>query len=430
MDWNEFMGNKKIYFCIVMFLVILIFGIVGPDLSKRDKYLEEKYSTTEESCVSITTEAEVITETTNTTDYETLTQETSTTEFEISTEESSLQEEDTIEDDIDKIIARMTVEEKVGQMLFIKNDGRFTGEILDEYRVGGVILFNGDFQGKTEDVVKSSIKDLQDNSTIPLLIGVDEEGGTVVRLSCYSHLAPYQFRSPRDLYFMGGFEEVENDAIYKSEILLSYGINVNFAPVCDVVKSTGDFMFSRSFSEDAELTGEYIELVITTMSECKIGSVMKHFPGYGNNMDTHNQVVRDTRSMDEFISRDLIPFEKGIEAGAYCVLVSHNIVECMDKDNPASLSPKVIDYLRSDMGFEGVIITDDLKMGGVSTIYTSEEAAVLAVLAGNDMILSTDYQVQYKAILEAVNTGRISEERIDESVRRILEWKYSLELIE
>lgn len=442
------MGNKKIILCIVMFFIILIFGILAPDLSNRDKYIEDKYASTEDNLSSdnvlstedIASSEDILSSEAVDTTEDIVVSEDVTTEMELTdeptTEEIQELEEDRyllsydVESKIDHIIDGMTLEEKVGQLFFIKNDGRFNGSILKDYPVGGVILFKGDFMGKTQDVVKNNIIDLQDNSSIPLLIGIDEEGGTVVRLSSYSQLVPAKFRSPREIYNNGGFDAIREDTIYKSQVLLSYGINVNFAPVCDVPDGQGDFIYKRAFNEDVELTREYTELMVVTMGEEKVGSVLKHFPGYGNNEDTHNGVVRDSRTREEFDTVDLIPFEAGIESGAWCILVSHNIVECMDKNNPATLSPEVHRMLREDMSFGGVIITDDLMMGGVSKLYSKGDAAVLAVLAGNDMILSTDYQVQYEAVLKAVEAGKISQERIEDSVRRILRWKYTLGLLD
>ncbi len=451
------MGNKKVAMCIIMFLVVLVFGIIGPDLSKRtgntgDKTTENTTEYFQNSYDSNSTEIIVSTEISENTESVVNTEESASSEI-AETTEDILESDKTaidaintgiimlstmnnyilssdVEAEIDKLIDGMSLEEKVGQIFFIKNDGRFDGSILSEYPVGGVILFKGDFVGKTEQGVKDSITNLQDNSKIPLLIGIDEEGGTVVRLSCYSLLAPYQFRSPRDVYYAGGFTGIKEDAITKSELLLSYGINVNFAPVCDVPDSNGDFIYTRSFSEDVELTEEYVRLVVESMNECNMGSVLKHFPGYGNNMDTHNTVARDLRPIEEFENVDLKPFQAGIDSGAWCILISHNIVECMDMNNPASLSPTVHNLLRQDMKFGGVIITDDLMMNGIANLYTKEEAAVQAFLSGNDMILATDYQVQYEAVLNAVKSGRVKEEQLEESIKRILRWKYSLGLLD
>ncbi len=427
------MGNRKITICIIMFFVIFIFGIIGPDLKNRDQYNENRYKSTEEATEFIATQAsteELTTEVVVTTEATTeVVDEFDEVYAQYDPDDKYIMSKD-VEKKIDNIVSEMTTEEKVGQLFFIKNDGRFDGSIIEEYPVGGVLLFKGDFSGKTEENVKSDIADLQANSDIPLLIGIDEEGGQVVRLSCYSMLAPHQFKSPRDLYYTGGLEAVKEDSVIKSELLLSYGINVNFAPVCDIPDGPGDFIYPRAISEDVNVVAEYTGMMVDSMEECKIGSVLKHFPGYGNNGDTHKIIINDTRAMEEYETIDLIPFEAGIEAGSWCILVSHVVVECMDSSYPASLSTEVHRILREDMDFNGVIITDDLMMGGVSQVYSVGDAAVQAVLAGNDMILATDYQVQYNAVLEAVNSGQIPEEQLEESVKRILRWKYTLGLLD
>lgn len=339
-------------------------------------------------------------------------------------------QDDLIEKKISGIIDNMTLEEKVAQMFFIKNDSRFDESVLNEYPVGGIIFFSSDFSGETPETLKSKLAAFQDNSEIPLLLGVDEEGGDVVRVSNHMALAPDRFLSPREVYNNGGYDAVYYDTVYKSQLLASYGINVNFAPVCDVSVNSSDYMYNRSFGISAEATSEYIDVVVDAMEEENMGSVLKHFPGYGNNGDTHTDIVVDTRNYEEFLENDFLPFEAGIDKGADCVLVSHNIVQCMDSEWPASLSDKVIGILRNELGFEGVVITDDLMMSGVSDYVSEEESAVRAVIAGNDMILSTNYQLQYISLLEAVENGVISEERIDESVRRILIWKCELGLIQ
>ncbi|MCM1083893.1 MAG: beta-hexosaminidase [Clostridium sp.] len=330
---------------------------------------------------------------------------------------------------INEMMRSMTIEEKVGQLFFIKNDNRFNESILEEYPVGGIILFASDFNGESPDSLREELAAFQEKSKVPLLIGVDEEGGSVIRLSKYSALSDHAFLSPRDLYNSGGYDAIREDTREKSELLLSYGINVNFAPVCDISLNRGEFMYLRSFGISPEETAEYVSIVVEVMNSCGMGSVLKHFPGYGNNADTHKSVVHDKRDYETFVNEDFLPFISGIDSGAECILVSHNIIECMDPENPASISPYIHELLRNEFAFDGVIITDDLMMGGVSKFVTEEESAVVAILAGNDMVLSTNYKLQYNAVLSAIENGEITEERIDQSVKRILRWKCSLGLI-
>lgn len=333
------------------------------------------------------------------------------------------------EEKIDAIIASMTVEEKVGQMFFIKNDGRFKENLLETIPAGGIILFAGDIKGLSRNLFTEKIQKFQAASAYPLFIGTDEEGGIVNRVSVYSTYAMYPFKSSKDLYNQGGFDAIREDTIEKSDLLLSIGINVNFAPVCDVAPNKTDYMYSRSFSGDPNETAEYIDLVVSIMNEKKIGSVMKHFPGYGSNGDTHKAEVKDERPLDDFKNCDFLPFESGIKAGGDCILVSHNIVTCMDAELPASISPTVHRVIREGLGFNGVIITDDLMMSGVEQYASREELAIMAVEAGNDMLLSTYYEEQYNAVLDAVKNGDISINRIEQSVRRIIRWKMKLGLM-
>lgn len=331
---------------------------------------------------------------------------------------------------LENIVREMSIEEKVGQMFFIRANGGVPQEVFDNYHVGGVLLFGEDFQGKTPETLVEYIQGFQTKSTYPLLIGTDEEGGTVSRISGNYELTEEVFQSPKSLYQENGFDAIAEDAHVKSQLLLSYGINVNFAPVCDLAFDPDDFMYKRSFGTNVSETCQYIELVVQVMEEENIGSVLKHFPGYGDNGDTHTSIITDERELSEFETKDFLPFSSGIESGADCVMVSHNIVTAIDEEYPASLSPKVHAILREELGFTGVIITDDLVMEGVTKYVGTETAAILAVQAGNDMILSSNYQAQYQAILNAVDEGTISEEQVDEAVLRILRWKYDLGLLE
>lgn len=160
-----------------------------------------------------------------------------------------------------------------------------------------------------------------------------------------------------------------------------------------------------------------------------MGSVLKHFPGYGNNTDTHTGIAIDKRSLESFRQNDFLPFESGIEAGATVVLVSHNIVNSIDSEHPASLSAAAHNILREELGFDGLIITDDLYMDAIRQYTYGEEAAVMAVMAGNDLLCCTDYETQYPAVLQAVKEGKITEERINESVLRILQTKIDMGVI-
>jgi beta-N-acetylhexosaminidase len=167
------------------------------------------------------------------------------------------------------------------------------------------------------------------------------------------------------------------------------------------------------------------------MKEVGVGSVLKHFPGYGDNADTHTGIAVDERSYEVFEASDLLPFQAGIDAGGNttAVLVSHNIVTCMDPDLPASLSPSVHELLRKNLGFDGVVMTDDLAMDAVAAYAQNGAVAVMALDAGNDLIITTDYRAQIPKVIEAVENGTLDEETINTACRRVLAWKQALGLI-
>ncbi len=328
-----------------------------------------------------------------------------------------------------QLLAGMTLEEKVGQMFIARCPEEDAAQKAAEYHLGGYLLFGRDFAGRTAEQVAQEIASCQEAAGVPLLIGVDEEGGTVNRVSRNPALRSEPFPSPQELYRQGGLEAVRSDAAEKSRLLRSLGINLNFAPVCDISENPADFIYDRTIGQDAAGTVRYVQTVVAAMREEGMGSVLKHFPGYGSNADTHTGIARDSRPLETFRSADFLPFAAGTAAGAEAVLVSHNIVACMDSRHPASLSPEVHRILREELGFSGVVLTDDLSMEGVRDFTGDEEAAVLAVEAGNDLLCCTNFETQVPAVLEAVREGRIAESRIDESVLRILQMKESLGLL-
>ena len=328
-----------------------------------------------------------------------------------------------------EILEGMTIEEKVGQMFIVRVPDSNATQDVSTYHIGGYIMFGHDFAGKTKDQVIQTINTWQANAKIPLFIGVDEEGGIVNRISTNPNLRAVPFWSPQDLYAEGGFDLIRSDTQEKAELLHSIGVNLNFAPVSDVSQNPNDFIYSRSFGQDGVATAEYVRNVVEVMQEQKMGSVLKHFPGYGNNTDTHTGVAYDNRPYETFTSSDFLPFQAGINAGASMVLVSHNVVSAIDNQSPASLSPQVHEILQNDLGFDGVIITDDLVMDGVRSFAGDAEVAIKAVQAGNDMLCCTNFWEQIPAVINAVNSGQISEERINESALRILQLKISLGII-
>ena len=321
----------------------------------------------------------------------------------------------------------LSLEEKVGQMIFARMPSDNVDEAIKDYHVGGFIMFGVDFKNKTKSQVISEIKSYQKCASIPLLMGVDEEGGSVVRISSNSNLYSYRFESPMNIYDEDGMDGIIKDTEEKSKLLKELGLNVNLAPVADVSINKSDFIYDRTIGKDAKETSEYIRNVVKVYNLNLMGSCLKHFPGYGNNVDTHTGVSIDNRDYNNFLENDFLPFKAGIDEGVPSILVSHNIVMSMDKDNPASLSVKVHEILRNDLGFTGVIMTDDLSMDGVKKY--SDNVYVEAVKALNDLLITSDYKKTYDDIMEALDNKEIDIEDINNSVLRVLAWKYSLGLI-
>ena len=332
-------------------------------------------------------------------------------------------------DPVEALLASMGPEEKVGQLFLARCPEENAAVLAEQYHLGGYILFGRDFEDQTPDGIRQTIADWQEIAKIPMLVAVDEEGGTVCRVSSNPAFRPEPFPSPRSLYNQGGLELVGSLESEKAYLLRYLGINVNMAPVCDITTEPGNFMYQRSLGQSPEITGQFAADTVKRMAEYNLGSVLKHFPGYGSNADTHTDVIEDKRSLEQLEAADLVPFAAGIRAGCGAVLMSHNIVYALDPELPASLSPSVHGYLRYTMGFDGVIITDDLSMAAITELYGTEEAAVLAVLAGNDLLCTTDFTTQYNAVLAAVEDGRIPVETLDKAVTHVLKWKQQLKLI-
>ena len=344
-------------------------------------------------------------------------------------------EEELAAQEIEDLLSSLTTEEKVGQLFFVRCPADSAVEDVASYHLGGYILFGRDFTDKTADDVIQTIRAYQTaaaaDTGIPLLIGVDEEGGTVVRVSSNPHLRSAKYPSPQKLLSQGGTEALAENTAEKDALLHGLGINVNLAPVADVSTNSGDFIYDRTFGLDAEGTSDCVTAVVEQMAADGMGSVLKHFPGYGSNVDTHTGIAVDQRPLEQFESADFLPFSAGMAAGngTTAVLVSHNIMTAVDESLPASLSPAVHDLLRDELGFDGVVMTDDLAMDAVAAYSTDGAVAVMALQAGNDLIITTDYRTQIPKVLEAVENGTLSPDTIDTACRRVLTWKQALGLL-
>ena len=332
-------------------------------------------------------------------------------------------------DPVRQMISDMSLEQRVGQLFLARCNPDTAVEDVRKYHLGGLVLFGSDFENQTPDSMRQTIADYQDAAEKPLLIAVDEEGGDVTRISQFPAFREKRFSSLRKRYEQGGLEAVLTEEEEKCRLLSDLGINVNLGPVCDITTEPEAFMYSRSLGQDAQTTAEVTASTVNLMNAFSIGSVLKHFPGYGNNADTHIGIAVDTRALSELEEQDLVPYTAGIQAGCGAVMVGHIVVEALDAEFPASLSPAVHRYLRDNLEFTGVIMTDDLVMQAITDQYGAGEAAVMAVLAGNDLLCSTEYAIQYQAVLQAVLDGRIDIDVLNSAVRNVLEWKISLGLL-
>ncbi len=333
-------------------------------------------------------------------------------------------------DHANDLLQDMSLAEKVAQMFLVRfpdND-----ELVENVaaRPGGFILFAKDFQNETPNSLRDKLQNLQNEQKIKFIFGVDEEGGTVTRVSRFPAFREHQFASPQELYEQGGMDLIVSDAHEKSVLLKNLGINMNLAPVADVPTQKRAFMYDRSFGQNATETANYVREVVQAMNSDGMISVMKHFPGYGDNADTHTGVAIDERAYVELENADLLSFKSGIRADGPVILVSHNIVESMDDTRPASLSRKVHEILREKLGFTGVIMTDDLAMAAVQKYSTNGEAAVDAVMAGNDLIITSDFLKQQQEVLDAVQSGKIPESQINGAAKRVLAMKLAYGIIE
>lgn len=322
-------------------------------------------------------------------------------------------------------LKKMTTEEKIAQTLLVRFPDTNGVNLQQQYQFGGYVFFERDFKNKTVEEIQVMINEVQNVSKIPILTAIDEEGGKVTRLSSNPNVVTTPFKSSQELYADGGFEAIKDDVLNKSKVLKNLGLNLNLAPVLDISVNPSNYIYPRSFGQNANMTSEYAETVVKSSKNTGVSYTLKHFPGYGSNLDTHQGISLDNKSYDSILNEDILPFKRGINAGAEAVMTSHNIHASIDQF-PASLSPKVHDILRSDLNFTGVIITDDLSMKALDIF---ENKTAQALLAGNDLIITSDADKSFQEIQNGLNNGIIKSETLDKVVFRILAFKYTKGLL-
>lgn len=337
------------------------------------------------------------------------------------------QENLTIDEKVDKIVESMSQTEKLGQMVMIGIQGTKVDDDslyrLNQYHMGGVILFDRNMESPEQ--VKQLTSDLQaqSNEKVPLFIGIDEEGGDVVRMA--EKLTPPP--SQKEIGATGDTEQARTWAIKTAKSLKDMGINVNFAPVADVGSND-----KRSYSTDANTVIDFVRAATKGYQQENIIYSLKHFPGIGKGkVDSHIDSSSIDVAKEVLMTEDVLPFKTIIDENDlndYFILVSHLKYPALDEEYPASLSSKIMtDLLRNELGYKGIIITDDMEMGAVANHNDFRSIGVKSIKAGADIVLVChEYEHQqevYLGLLDAVNSGEISQERIDGSVKRIIKVK-------
>ena len=346
------------------------------------------------------------------------------------TYESVAQSELSPEQKVDKLVANMSDADKVGQLLMIgihgttlNDDAKF---MLNEYRVGGIILFDRNMESK--DQVKTLIADInkvgKSAGLTPLFLGIDQEGGAVARMEDQLIKVP-----PAEEVGKAPIEQAASLAKQSGAELKDLGFNINFAPVADL-----GLTYGRSYSKSPDEVVRYAGAVGKAYDEAGLWYSYKHFPGIGKiDVDLHADTSIVPVSKETLLSEDtkvFIDLIKQSKPNTYTIMVSHAMYTQIDPDHPASLSKAIItDWLRKDIGYNGVVVTDDMDMGALANHYTFGDMAVQSILAGSDILLVChEYehmQEAYNGLMKAVKDGRISKERLDESVKRILLMKMS-----
>lgn len=372
-------------------------------------------------------------------------QEEPVNEVPVTTEKTEIEYEPelTDRDKAETLLEDMTLEEKIYQMFIVTQEqltgfsgtvtqsGETSQNAVKQKPVGGIIYFQDNL--KNPDQVVSMISDIQSASKTKLFISVDEEGGRVSRLGGNSSMNVTKFPAMMEVGSQGE-DAVKNATATIGKEIFELGFNLDFAPVADVYTNPDNTVIGdRALSTDPETAAALVAKAVEGFQASGMLCTLKHFPGHGDTAgDSHSGAVYLNGDLDKLEQNEFLPFKAGIQAGADMVMVGHiNTPDVTGTDEPASLSSQmVIEILRGELGFEGVVITDAMNMSAITNRYDSGTAAVKAIQAGVDIVLMpSDLSSAYSGVLGAVQDGRISEERIDESVMRILETKVRQEII-
>lgn len=338
---------------------------------------------------------------------------------------------------INLLIQNMTLDQKLGQMMLVQFVGpSYSNDIstmISQYNVGAVLVFTANNNIQSKPQLKDLIQQMQKNSQIPLAVAIDQEGGTVDRLAGLDGTRP----SATSIGATNNPNIAYNEGVRDAQDLSSYGFNLNLAPVVDVNNVYNPQMYLRTFGNNPTTVTQMAEAYLSGLQRSgKVLGTLKHFPGLGDvAADPHNAVPHLNRSLNDLMNIDWAPYKAMIQQGnVYSIMVTHEIVEAVDSSIPSSLSYKLVTgILRNQLGFHGVIVTDSLTMEGIVAYYNEAQAAVMAVQAGDDLLMGastpSDVATMIAGLKQAVTSGQISQQRIDDSVRRILTMKYQMGLL-
>lgn len=373
--------------------------------------------------------------------------ETQETESIPQTEEPEATETQTVVDPLveqaAQIVSGMTLEEKVAQMFFITPEaltgygqvtvaGDATNEAYQKYPVGGLIYNSQNLVDidQTKTMMAKMQQYADSRISLPVFLGVDEEGGSVTRIASNEAYGLTNVNNMSDIGATGDTQNAYQAGVTIGTYLSDLGFNLDFAPVADVLTVSDSVIGNRSFGTDSELVASMALSELQGLESMGIQGVMKHFPGHGGvSGDSHSGAVSTDKSLEELFASELVPFQRAIDGGAEFLMVGHIAApNVTGDDTPASLSKVMItDVLRTQMGYQGVVITDAMNMTAITANHAADEAAVLAVNAGADMILMPeDFGKAYNGVIDAVNNGTIDEYRINEAVVRIVKAKLAL----
>lgn len=340
-------------------------------------------------------------------------------------------------------VSSLTLEQKVAQMFFPQPEaltgmgqvtaaGDTTRKAFASIPVGGMCYFAQNLQSESQarQMLSASNQISLDEVGLPLFMSVDEEGGTVRRVGGNKGFSVENVGNMRDVGDTGDARRAYDVCKKIAGYLVPLGFNLDFAPDADIVNGTSQTMAKRSFGTTADVVASMVESAVKGFLDGGIMCCAKHFPGIGGAQgDSETEAIATDKTLDQLRQEELVPFKRAIAAGVPMVMVGHISCPKVTGDSaPASLSRAIVtDVLRDELGFDGIIITDSLGMGAVAGLHKARDLGVAAIQAGVDMLLMTpDLTASYQGVLDAVRAGTITEERIDESVTRIVRAKLAL----